>query len=626
MLHLSEDQSVNGALSLCECGGRAAFRFARWIFRELPKYIARAKANEAQATVENACSCYRGGYCEGSREQLNGLMRELAGTEEARLNGNFVWLGDRSDLSVFWRQTAKGTPTRLSADVVESIPEPTREKVKSVLAQARLERLVSYDGRNYDLTAAGRQYIHRTDFIVDRLRRESRALGLSHAKLSQEKERRTTSRIDARLRELGLEGRFDDCDRITINKRALHVPQGDTAETLRFYLPNTKRRMTVDLPREDVIELDPETYAAFLRRDADYAVQKNGVAATDMKGAELFGHFDDRSENRRKSEAITDAVDYASKATTGEPASVSSFDTDDFFAAALARSYGDMVSTPFDTATETTEQTRFVPIDGELHRFTVTRSMEDADGEVFLHLSSTDGTEGDLLIPEALDGKFMFAQFEDGEEALRSSADELAEYERIILQNEPDEHMQKTEESGASREVLCVDDSLLTDDGGETVSVSMKSSPDEMITVPRSDVTLRINERKAYVTIGTDRIYEVRSGNVGYTVSGDGVARMLKSEGATTAPKVGEAAAQKATETATHAAATARAAQATAGAASTATSAGEAAGATASAIGAAVPPVEGVSATVKVVLQAVGAAAGAASETARLGVSLQQKL
>lgn len=314
--HVTDDQSINSAMMLSGVGAAMAFKMARFtVIHAYKKHRQNAKPEAADPLLSDACSAYRGGHVSSEDPEAQTLLRDLSGGDElidATAEKPFFWLGDKSDLSYFWKKTERDTEVMLPRSVIDEIPdEALRKRVLSNITQARIEGTVLPIGDAYFLTDEGRKRILKPDFIRSRLVKECEFLGIATNGLEEIREQKQNDYIDKRLEELGLTGHFDGRDRITLNKKTLLVDAG-ADDVVRFFVPGTSREKQVDIPKTDLIELDEKSYAAFLRKDAAYMV--NGEP---MPEAELFLYFNDKN---KKKQQITSTVERAEKSVQIEEA------------------------------------------------------------------------------------------------------------------------------------------------------------------------------------------------------------------------------------------------------------------------------------------------------------------
>lgn len=177
MLSVTEEQSVNSAFNLTTQGISASVRFYSWASRLLKK---QANEKDIQAQREaaelrsDACSYYRGGHVQNADEpQMQELIRDLRGTEFTRADGNFVFLGDKSDLSYFWKKNERNESLVLERSCIDSIEDKSiRRGTLSALTQAKEKGFLTFDGNAYALTEKGKEAILAPGFIADRLKAE----------------------------------------------------------------------------------------------------------------------------------------------------------------------------------------------------------------------------------------------------------------------------------------------------------------------------------------------------------------------------------------------------------------------------------------------------------------------
>ncbi len=417
MMNVSEEQSVNSALQLAGTSGSAAFRFAKWIYKR-SRETAKAAGN---TLLEDACSVYRGGRYSSAQDQedLRKLIRNLVGTEDVRLDGtNFLWTGKKTDLAYFWKKADAHNATPLLETMIADIPdEATKKKVVSVLTEARLNGLLSYNGKAYTLTKRGREAILKTDFVLGRLKDECRTLGIAVNVLEKEHEKKTDDKINAKLKELGIDPEaYNGCDRITLNKDKLLISKNEAAGTYQFFVPGTARREKVTIPAEDVIELDDNTFAAFLRPNRLYRYVKKGapeLAPTE----EVKRHFDDKGKVPGKE--LTGAIEKAEQQAAAE--------TD-----------------PLNSHPSVGEKWVVFETADDPHEYVITAGWKDFDDTVHFNMSSADGSRGELLLPEDSLGEIAFHSEEEGYRYISQNPERYAKDSHILsyqTQKEPTVHL-----------------------------------------------------------------------------------------------------------------------------------------------------------------------------------------
>lgn len=604
--NISGEQGLDTAINMTTSGAGNAFRFARWIIRHIKGVSGRKSEQAGKKSLElrsDACSAYRGGYVKhGDDKRLAELIRSLAGTDDVRLGGNFIFLGDRTDLSLFWRKSETGRHCLLPKDRIDAIPDAKlRSKVTASMAKAQLDGLVAFDGKHYALTEKGRLYVLNTDFISSRLKAECKFFGLAADELQREAHERTQDRIDARLSELGIDNKYDGCERITLNKEKLF--RAESGEAYSFYVPGTGRNMSVEIPKDHVIDLDSKTYAAFIPSDMKFTATERGRKRA-IDGAELFSHYQNKS--KVVGEDLASAVDRAEAAAKKEPSSLApqkSFDADDFFAAALNRSYG---GRDFFAAEKISAA--YAPKEGEVYTvfsaanecadYVITRTWEDELGTKHYNLAAADGSSGDILLPEEAFGEIVFADKAEGTAYLEAHPDRAAELTDKLLVDQ----LPAAEEQSVSYSVpgeWCHtegDNVIITPEGREYVRIE----------IPHDEVSVERGGRYR-LDLSADKIYNVYTGKEGvYTAEQNGRAlgRTL-GKSAAISKETGKAAVSGVSAAATSV---------------STTGAGVSATATGGAVAAAViPPVEPVTATVKTVLTAASKAAQTASTAASVG-------
>jgi hypothetical protein len=101
------------------------------------------------------------------------LIRDLRGTEFTRADGNFVFLGDKSDLSYFWKKNEQNENVVLLRSCVDSIEDASIKRgTISALTQAKEKGFLTFDGEAYALTEKGKTAVLDPGFIANRLKAE----------------------------------------------------------------------------------------------------------------------------------------------------------------------------------------------------------------------------------------------------------------------------------------------------------------------------------------------------------------------------------------------------------------------------------------------------------------------
>ena len=191
MNQITEEQAINGALNICTQGGMAVTRFAGWFLRapgnmirmtgsiinytgKITEKIKELKGRSEKGLLEDACSYYRGGFVKnGAEPKMQELIADLRGTEFTRADGNFIFLGDKSDLSYFWKKNENNEPLVLLRSYVDSIEDPgIKRGTISALTQAKERGFLTFDGNAYALTKKGKEAVLDPGFIANRLKGE----------------------------------------------------------------------------------------------------------------------------------------------------------------------------------------------------------------------------------------------------------------------------------------------------------------------------------------------------------------------------------------------------------------------------------------------------------------------
>ena len=440
MMNVSGEQGIDAALNFTTSGASTSFRFSKWIFKmgwkgaKLGWSKHKGAKDKQLEMMSDACSAYRGGYVhKGNSEELASLVRELGGNDATKLVGNELFLGDRTDLSLFWKKTENNKPVTISRAKLEGIESADlRGRVISTFTKAQLDGLVAYDGNTYALTSKGREAILNPDFVLARIRGECKLFADANEQLQLDAEEIVNDKIDTRLSELGMDGMFEDCDRITLNKKRLF--RGYVGDSTLFHVPGTARRMSVEIPNSNLIELDSNTYAAFLEKGASYKNVRDGKHGV-IGESELFRFFDNK--NKLDPKELATMVDKAEVAAKAEMMPTRSFDSEDFFEAALKRSYdgsGVLGGEKLDTD--------FVPKEGDVYSvflggegsqdFEITRAWQDEFGGREYNLRAVDGGRGDILLPEEAFGEIAFADKAEGEAYVAAHPEKMAKYGDLL--------------------------------------------------------------------------------------------------------------------------------------------------------------------------------------------------
>ena len=177
MFNVTEEQSVNGAFNLISQGASAAKSLYSWLEKRKQNDLKQSELNVEQAKTDirsDACSYYRGGYVANPNEaEFKALENGLRGTEFTRADGNFVFLGDKSDLSYFWKKNEQNENVVLLRSCVDSIEDASIKRgTISALTQAKEKGFLTFDGEAYALTEKGKTAVLDPGFIANRLKAE----------------------------------------------------------------------------------------------------------------------------------------------------------------------------------------------------------------------------------------------------------------------------------------------------------------------------------------------------------------------------------------------------------------------------------------------------------------------
>ncbi len=474
--NLSDEQAVNTTLQFCMLGVTSAARFLRYV---LPKFKAGKVEDLADLTlISDACSFYRGGTVSADTPEVRSMISDLSGVLPEELNGEFFFIGNRSDLSYFWRKGEDGQALPLYKEMIEKAVtnEDLKKSVIAGMTKARLDGLITDHGDHYRLTECGYKAIHRTDFITNRLKGELERLGLVSSVLVADREKTINDRIDRKLRELGLEHRYDGCDRVTINKEKLVFLENE--KSIDTYVPGTKHSKTVEFAKSDLIELDERTYAVFLDPARQYRV--GGDGGQQLYGEkELFAYYDNKNKEKRM-------IDQIQK--------------------------GKLPDQIHQIPEDRSGNWFVLDRNGEPAEYTVTRLWQTDEGAHF-NLRSVDGKNGDLLLPDEAFGVTAFRNREIGSVYWREHQAEVMQMQNAIGFADAADPIEITV---LPRNYIQADDSYRIaiqggrlQPGGEYVEIPATQ------VVKQADGSIRINL--------IDQNYTATTGQYRYTLSPNGV-------------------------------------------------------------------------------------------------------
>ena len=541
--HVTDEQGINSAMMLCGEGASGAYRLSKWgIKRAWNKRKSRRSTGPEQADplVSDACSAYRGGYTSTDNPENSTLLRDLSGKTNFPGNGEkpFFWTGEKDDLSWFWKKTERNTSVILPVETIDEIPEESlRARVRSTMEQARLDGLVDKVSKSYVLTDKGQKEILDPEFIRRRLIKECNLYADACENLDERRKELENDRIDRKLEELGRTKEFEGCDRITLNKKKLLAD--DTAENVvRFYVPSTARKKAVDIPKADLIELDDMTFAAFLRKGQTYFV--NGEPISE---AELFASF----ENKNNANLIRTTVARAEASAAKEMGIAGYDDPEAFFEAALrAGMEGETLQTKAATEEAVAEagteslagdEEIFPEVGGgldtgdsayvifpegpdheaEVVPYKVDHTVNTKDGR-HLYLVPEDPTRGDLLLPAEAEDHLVFSDNGIAEMQIILFPEEVQEYEKFLQVQTTPVSVPESRLNVRSSQIEQTENGFL---------LHPKDAPFEAVQLDAKDVEL-LPDGSANICLRPDATYTVTSGDVSYSVSGDGAEHLLK--------------------------------------------------------------------------------------------------
>lgn len=283
-MHISGDENIDNSLYLSSESGKALYKLARFIQKHLPK----ADAENVSTVLEEALSLYRGGeYNKAIEPQLAELIESLSGLEDVKGRA-FEFYGNRSDLSYFWKKDEAGNRPALSKSLIDSIPnEDLRHKVEQTMAKCYIDGILDYDRTKgtYTITAKGLESIYKSDFVVNRIERET----------SNVLQKEEGLQAVARMSERG----FSGYNRVTIDIESLGAKE--TANGLFCRVPNTKGRSYIELEKGSYYPINEKTVEAYIDPNGRYMLlDKSGAAQEIVNGAELSSFYE------IKRQAITD--------------------------------------------------------------------------------------------------------------------------------------------------------------------------------------------------------------------------------------------------------------------------------------------------------------------------------
>ena len=486
MLHLTDEESVNSSLDLCSQGACSSFRFLKWLYR-----YSKTKTQGIDTELENACSAFRGGHSDTDTEASRQLITDLSGTNDARLDGNFIFLGDRSDLSYFWKKSDAKNHTVLLQKYIDSIPDDElRRRVIGTMTKARVDGILKFDGGEYSLTEKGRHIILNSDFVLDRLKKECKALGIASTPLNDRAKEMRKARIDEKLEQLGLTGKFDNCDVVTANRSRLFIKEEQGVHT--FYIPNTQRRVTFDIPSKYVIRLDEKTYALFIEQDKAYTAVIDGKKDS-INSNEILKSFEDKNELFVK--RASDAENIAKKQAYGN------FNEDDFMSLAIAKAYS-------DAQFKGKEYTVFSP-DGKESTYNVTDQWLDLDGVTYMNMK---GENGDILLPEDCIDRVAFENADVGRQFVKENKDIVSDYNKFF-------------DNYSRDEIFRVEPKNYTENV-DYYSVSSHGGKYESVQIPKSNAVIA-DDGTLLVTVKNTETYKVTSGAYASDVSAENIGKIL---------------------------------------------------------------------------------------------------
>ena len=283
-MHISGDENVDNSLYLSSESGMVLYKLARFIQKHLPK----ADAENVSTVLEEALSLYRGGeYNKAIEPQLIELIESLSGLEDVKGRA-FEFYGNRSDLSYFWKKDEAGNRPALGKSLIDSIPnDELRHKVEQTMTKCYIDGILDYDRtkETYTITAKGLESIYKSDFVVNRIERETSFV------LQKEEGLQAVARMSERG--------FSGYNRVTIDIESLGAKE--TANGLFCRVPNTRGRSYIELEKGSYYPINEKTVEAYIDPNGRYMLlDKSGAAQEIVNGAELSSFYE------IKRQAITD--------------------------------------------------------------------------------------------------------------------------------------------------------------------------------------------------------------------------------------------------------------------------------------------------------------------------------
>ncbi len=536
MAQVTEEQSINSALMLCTSGIQSGVRFGGWITRHaIPLIKGGLGKDKIEKLISDACSAYRGGFVEKSNTaEMKELIDGLRGTEVARANGNFFFLGDKTDLSYFWKKVDKKSNSILLKQYIDSIPnDMLRKNVTSIMTQAKAEGLLSYDGKAYALTDKGKAAIYDPKFVARRLEAEEGFLQNTADVLKAEAEKINGGELlsDACSKYRGgfvskdspeLTPMIDNLKGVDVQAANGNFYFTGGRGDLSYFWQKTGDNTYIDMPKSMIDGIQNESLKA-------------NVTST-MTQARLEGLVTDEGDFYRLTEQGNKAIHNPK------------FVAERLKKEAITEAKGlDGVGEKYHVFTNGTEA----------HEFNVIKADIVNKGDVWLTLSSKE--QGDIFIPKESINIIAFENKEEGLAYVQANSEKVAEYQEIIK-------IQENIKAEASEQLIGAEE--YTKDIEETDAsylVSVGENDYEKLEIPKADVE-KLEDGSIRATMYNDKEYTVKSGEGSYKVNGAGAKDLLDKGGsaAKTAETTGKTVAKSAENAAKTAEKTGKAAAKTA--------------------------------------------------------------
>lgn len=376
-MNLTGDEDVDGAMRLSAEGGEGVYK--------LVKFIRNHKGEKDNELVREALSLYRGGaYNPEHTAELNELITQLSGGSCCR---QFVFLGNNSDLSYFWRRDEAGENASLSlAELNAAVPDAAlRQKTAMTMARCYVDGLLDYDAamQTYTLTPRGEKYVYSGEFINERMLKE--AAFFTRAEMEAK-----AAVADERMTERG----FSGCVRVTVDRESLKAEE--SAEGLFCRVPGTKGSEYMRFAPGTYFPRGEKTFEVYIKPESRYTVlNADGEAQKEVGGSELSKHYDIKNRAAER---------FAAKLRAAEPVEGASYQTGEYVFAVDVYNEG-----------------------YALNQYRVEYVVPDKQsGEAMYKLSPTASGRPEMIQSESCVGKTIFPNRNEGRRVLASKEGQAA--------------------------------------------------------------------------------------------------------------------------------------------------------------------------------------------------------